>query len=91
MPGWPGFARSKNFPGGCTQLELTETLVENLNQTASTRCSSDKKEKLSTNIHSEHASDFCHDRKSTFGLIFSSLDEEMGETVRWAQKLPENI
>ena len=30
LPGWPGFARLKNFsrgcPGGCTQLELTETL-----------------------------------------------------------------
>ena len=36
MPRWPGFARSKNFPGGrrgggggggdATQLELTETL-----------------------------------------------------------------
>ena len=30
LPGWPGLARSKNFfqgsPGGCTQLELTETL-----------------------------------------------------------------
>ena len=29
MPGWPGFARSKKFsggcPGGCTQLELSET------------------------------------------------------------------
>ena len=23
---WPGFTGSKKFPGGCTQLELTETL-----------------------------------------------------------------
>ena len=33
LPGWPGLARSKNFargcPGGCTQLELTETLFSN--------------------------------------------------------------
>ena len=34
------------------------------NQAASTRCSVDNKEKLSTNILSEYASDFCHDRKS---------------------------
>ena len=31
LPGWPGFARSEKFSpglpgGGCTQLELTETL-----------------------------------------------------------------
>ena len=28
LPGWPGFARSKKISrkGGCTQLELTETL-----------------------------------------------------------------
>ena len=31
LPGWPGFARSKNFPGGCTQLELTETLLTSSN------------------------------------------------------------
>ena len=34
----------------------------------STRCGGDNKEKLSTNIHSEYASDFCHDRKSAFSL-----------------------
>ena len=28
LPGWLGFARSKKFsPGGCIQLELTETLL----------------------------------------------------------------
>ena len=37
-----------------------------LNQAASTRCSGDNKEKLSTNIRSEYASDFCHDRKFAF-------------------------
>ena len=31
-----------------------------------TRCSGDNKEKLSRNIRSEYASDFCHDRKSAF-------------------------
>ena len=35
-----------------------------MNQAASTRFSGDDKEKLSTNIRSEYASDFCHDRKS---------------------------
>ena len=34
------------------------------NQAASTRCSGDNKEKLSTNVCSEYASDFCYDRKS---------------------------
>ena len=41
-------------------------LVEFLNQAASTRCCVDNKEKLSTNIRSEYASDFCHDRKYPF-------------------------
>ena len=31
LPGWPGLARSKKFSpgfrGGCTQLEMTETLI----------------------------------------------------------------
>ena len=36
-----------------------------LNQAASTRCSGDNKEKLPTNIRSEYANDFCHDRRST--------------------------
>ena len=31
-----------------------------------TRCSNDNKEKLSASIQSELASNFCHDRKSTF-------------------------
>ena len=35
-----------------------------LNRPASVRCSGDNKEKFSTNIRSEYASDFCHDRKS---------------------------
>ena len=42
-----------------------------LNQAASTRCSVDNKEKLSTNIRSEYASDFCHDRKSAFSLFLA--------------------
>ena len=32
LPGWPGFAHSKKFfrglLGGCTQLELTDTLLK---------------------------------------------------------------
>ena len=39
-----------------------------LNQAASTHCSGDNKEKLSANIRSEYASDFCHYRKSTLKL-----------------------
>ena len=39
-----------------------------LSQAASTRCIGDNKEKLSTNIYNEYASDFCHDRKSAFML-----------------------
>ena len=41
LPRWPGFARSKNFPGGCpvTQLELTETLSRSkLWKMIETRC-----------------------------------------------------
>ena len=45
-------------------LAANSKLVENFEQAASTRCSGDNKEKLSTNIRSEYASDFCHDRKS---------------------------
>ena len=50
-------------------LAANRKLIENFNQAASTRCSGDDKEKLSTNIRSEYASDFCHDRKSAFKLI----------------------
>ena len=46
---------------------------EILKQAASTRCSGDNKEKLSTNIGSEYASDFCHDRKSAFTVNQNSL------------------
>ena len=42
-------------------------------QAASTRCSGNNKEKLSTNIRREYASDFCHNRKSTFKVLRDSL------------------
>ena len=45
-------------------LAANSKLVEILNQAASTRCSGDDKEQLSTSIHSEYVSDFWHDRKS---------------------------
>ena len=40
-------------------LTANSKLIENLNQAASTRCSGDNKEKLSTNIWSEYANAFC--------------------------------
>ena len=53
-------------------LAANSKLVENfeLSSEASTRCSGDNKEKLSANIRSEYASDFCHDRKSAFKATF---------------------
>ena len=40
--------------------------IEHFNQAGSTRCSGDNEAILSRSICREHASDFCHDRKSTF-------------------------
>ena len=42
------------------------------NQAASTHCSDDNKEKMSKNIRSEYASDFCHDRKSALNVLKAS-------------------
>ena len=45
-------------------LAANSKLVENFEPAASTCCSGDNKEKLPVHIHSQYASDFCHDRKS---------------------------
>ena len=58
-------------------LTANSKLVENFNQAASTRCSGDNKEKLSRNIRSEYASDFCHDRKSAFSKLPSDTFNTM--------------
>ena len=42
--------------------------MKTLNQVASTRCSGDNKEILPRNTRSEHASDFCYDRKFALRL-----------------------
>ena len=47
-------------------LAANSKLVENFQPSIKTRCSVDNKEKLSANIRSAYASDFCHDRKSAF-------------------------
>ena len=60
------------LPSGIYSLRIANWL-KFFNQAASTRCSGDNKEKLSTSIRSEHASYFCHDKKFAFRhLIFKS-------------------
>ena len=50
-----------------TILSANSKLVENFEPSSEyTRCSGDSKEKLSTNIRSDYATDFCHDRKFAF-------------------------
>ena len=48
----------------------------------STLSSRDNKEKLSTSIRSERASDFCHDRKSAFTWSADSLDKLVSKFIQ---------
>ena len=53
-------------------LAVKSKLVENFEEAGRTSFSGDNKEKVPTNIRSEYASDFCHDRKFALRVIVSS-------------------
>ena len=63
-----GHFENLNFHCQCTTASYLPTanskLLKIANQAASTLCSKDNKETLSTSSHCVFASDFCHERKS---------------------------
>ena len=67
-------------------LAANSKLVENFQPSSN---SVDNKEKLSTNIRSEYASDFCHDRKSALNLMvyhrkISAFIKKQNALANWA-------
>ena len=70
-------------------LASNSKLVQNFE---SFRCSGDNKEKLSTDIRSEYASDFCQDRKSAFkGLYCFSASSRSKENTEDFEKYVMNV
>ena len=77
QPFWKTSTNTVALPRGIKSPRTAKELSI-FNWAANTCCSSDNKAKLSTSIRTELARDFCHDRKSPFTVIHTSLLKSSG-------------